>query len=169
MKNSDQTEDAKPILLVGWHAKAIDALTARGRDVLCAIDPREKEEARRHGVLDRCLVVADSSDAEAVLSGLARRGLDLAGFAGVWSARELSLIAAAILAALGGCDGMAPGTAVALRDKFTQKSLVRAAGLPVTRCRIADEPADIVDRYRQGRIVIKPRSEEHTSELQSPC
>jgi len=156
MKNSDHATDIRPLLLVGWHAKALDALTARGREVLCAIDPREKEEARRHGVLERCIVVADSGNAEAVLSGLARSGLDLAGFAGVWSARELGLIPAGVLATLAGCDGMPYSTAIALRDKYTQKSLVRAAGLPVTDCRIADETADIVNGYTGGRVVIKP-------------
>ncbi|MFI7221286.1 acetyl-CoA carboxylase biotin carboxylase subunit family protein [Micromonospora maritima] len=143
------------VLLVGWSGAAYDALAALGCDVTAVIDGKHRGKARAHGV-DTPVVVTDTSNAESVLSGLSRHDLAPDMFETIASQSEFALVTASLLAAVGGTGGIPLPTAVALRDKFVQKRLVREAGLPVTECRVV---ADLGTEPAAGwswPVVVKP-------------
>ena len=148
----------KPLLLVGWHGKAMEIFRNRGQSIVCAIDPHDRAEADHLGLLDSCVTVVDTSSPEAVLAGLYQRQMSLRDFAGVWSALEMGLVAASMLAALSGRTGMPLATAVALRDKYTQKAAVRAVGIPVTGCQVVDDLIHVASICDGRRLVVKPLS-----------
>lgn len=60
------------------------------------------------------MVVSSAGNLESVLSGLARAGIDPAGFEAVFSIHELPLVTAAALAQLAGRPVLPVGSAVAL-------------------------------------------------------
>ncbi|MFJ8621282.1 acetyl-CoA carboxylase biotin carboxylase subunit family protein [Kitasatospora sp. NPDC093550] len=146
------------ILLVGRYLKAVEALQERGRRVVNVVTPADLERLR-HVPRHDLVVVADAGNAEDVLAGLAREGMDPRDFAAVHSMREFTLVCASLLAHVGGGAGVPVQTAVALRDKAVQKHLVRRAGLPAARCRVVDRPEDLLRDGRPGPefpLVVKP-------------
>ncbi len=146
------------VLLLGWYEPALTALTELGARVVNVVDPRDLHKARalepREAV--RFITVPDTRSSEEVVSGLARHGLTLAAFSHVCSMRELSVVTAAVLAAAGGCASLDVPTAIAVRDKFVQKQLVRAAGVPVTPCRVVDLLTDLAADGWDRPVVVKP-------------
>ena len=144
------------VLLLGWYAPGLDALTALGCRVVNVIAAESLPKARAHGSDAALVVVPDSDLAEDVVSGLARHHLALRDFTAVCTLREFPLVAAGLLADLAGAAGLGHRTAVALRDKFVQKELVRAAGLPVTPCRVVDSLSDLAGCDVALPLVVKP-------------
>ncbi|WP_217239810.1 acetyl-CoA carboxylase biotin carboxylase subunit family protein, partial [Streptomyces sp. AC555_RSS877] len=72
---------------------------------------------------------------------------------------EFTVVAAAVVGALGGARALPVPVAIALRDKQKQKNLIRAAGLPTARSATADTAADITDtalKVGGYPIVVKP-------------
>lgn len=99
----------------------------------------------------------DERSPEAVLSALTRAGLAGERFASVTTTNEFALVNAALLAQTLGCPGLPPSAAVRFRDKFVQKQVVRAEGVPTARSLVVD---DVHDDF-QGELpfgsgVIKP-------------
>ncbi|MGP4113449.1 ATP-grasp domain-containing protein [Streptomyces sp. 4N509B] len=144
------------VLQIGWHGHALMALQAQGREVTCVLRPRDLATAAKHGNPERHVVVPDTNNFEDVLSGVRRRGLDLGDFELVTSANEYCLVTASVLARLAGCLGMPVTAAVALRDKYVQKDLVRRAGLPVADCWTVDRLADVGLASSDRPLVVKP-------------
>ncbi|SNX88547.1 phosphoribosylaminoimidazole carboxylase (NCAIR synthetase) [Streptomyces sp. TLI_55] len=146
------------VLLVGRYLKAVEALQAQGRRVVNVVTPGDLGRLR-HVPRSDLVVVGDMTSPEDVLSGLAREGHRLDSFDAVLSMREFSVVCAGVLAELGRVCGMPVHTAVALRDKYVQKRLVRAAGLPTADSRVADRAADLLDEQEAAPsfpLVLKP-------------
>ncbi|SOB81234.1 hypothetical protein [Streptomyces sp. 1331.2] len=151
-------QSSAEVLLLGWYEPALTALTELGAHVVNVLDPRDLHKARALEPSDavRFLTVPDTRSSEEVVSGLARHGLTLSAFSHVCSMRELSVVTAAVLAAVGGCASLDVPTAIAVRDKFVQKQLVRAAGVPVTACRVVDLLTDLTVDGWDRPVVVKP-------------
>ena len=146
------------VLHLGWSpVAAVEALSALGAAVTCAVEPADLAAARASPYPDRVVAVADCTSAEAVAAGLARVGLDPAGFDAVSPANELELVAASLLGAAIGAPGLPYPAALAVRDKYVQKTLVRAAGVPVTECRVLESfEGGVLAPFGDAPVVIKP-------------
>ncbi|MCT9089955.1 ATP-grasp domain-containing protein [Streptomyces sp. ASQP_92] len=144
------------VLMVGWHFKAVDALRQAGRRVISAVSSAELYRVPAHVPRADLIVVPDSNSAEDVLAGLAREGLAPADFAAIHTMREFALVTAALLAAHGDTRGLPVDTAVALRDKYVQKRLVRDAGLPTAACHVVDRLDDLLGDTPPLPFVVKP-------------
>ncbi|GIG01160.1 hypothetical protein [Catellatospora citrea] len=125
------------VLLVGWRPKAIAALRRLGAEVTCAHRPGEDDAATSEQRPHRSVRIADATNAESVLSGLARHDLSLADFDVVCSQQEFTMVTAALI----GRDRawMPLPTAIGLRDKEVQKRRIRQAGLRVADCWLVDD------------------------------
>ncbi|MEU9828082.1 ATP-grasp domain-containing protein [Micromonospora chersina] len=144
------------VLHLGWKPVAdLRALHALGASVTCAAVPADLPAARESAWLHDVVPVADARSAESVLAGLARQGLDLADFDVVSPANELEIVPASLLQTMNGTPGIGYRSALALRDKFVQKQLIRRAGLPVTDCTVVSS-LDDVELPDGGKVVIKP-------------
>lgn len=150
--------DQPEILLSGWHAKATRALQGYGARVVCAVAPKDREAARARSAARDVVVVADPTSVEDILAALARAGEDPARFTVVSTMREFALTTMAALACVAGARGLSPAVAVALRDKFVQKRLVRAAGIRVADCWAVDSAEELRALPFSGPIVVKPLS-----------
>ncbi len=149
------------VLLLGWSPEQAPLGLARlGAHVTCVTSTAEAGLAEAAGVLARLVVVPDPADVEGVVSGLARAGLSPGDFALICAAHEFTMVAAATLAVLGGTTASLPvPVAVALRDKFVQKTRVRAVGVPTADFEVADAPGAVkeaVDRLGGFPVIVKP-------------
>ncbi len=146
------------VLHLGWSpVPAVEALHRHGAEVTCAVTLPDLPAVRESPHAAGAVPVADPASVEAVLTGLARAGLDLGGFDVVSPAGEMELIAASVLGALAGTPGVPPRVVVGLRDKFVQKARARAGGVPVADCRVLeslDESA--LAEFGGSSVVIKP-------------
>jgi hypothetical protein len=144
------------VLLIGWRAPAFVALNNHHARVVAVIEARHLGSARSHDPDGTFVVVPDAGDAEQVLVGLARARIPLDRFDVVGTTGEYPIVAAALLAVQGGAAGMPVATAIALRDKFVQKRLIRDAGLPVARARVVDFLSDLAGEQPAYPVVVKP-------------
>lgn len=144
------------VLMIGWYAPAYVALTSHRARLVTVVDTAAMSKAHVHDPNGTFVIVPDAGDVEQVLAGLARAGIALDGFDVVCTIGEYSIVAAALLAAYAGAAGMHVPTAIALRDKFVQKRLVRAAGLPVAEARVANLLSDLLGEQLPYPIVVKP-------------
>ena len=145
------------VLVVGWKAKAIKALTRHGIPVTSVVAPDEAAKCRKLG-LGRTLVAGDPTRAEDVAAVLARNGCSAADFAVVCSPQELTVLTAALLGAPAGNSAIGLSASLALRDKAVQKAAVRAAGLPVADCHVVAHTAELARVGARGPVVVKPIS-----------
>ncbi|MFF4160752.1 acetyl-CoA carboxylase biotin carboxylase subunit family protein [Streptomyces sp. NPDC001678] len=144
------------VLMIGWCAPAFVALNDHQARVATVIEARHLGDAQAHDPDGTFVVVPDTGDAEQVLAGLARARIALDGFDVVCTIGEFPLVAAALLAEQSKAVGMRVSTAIALRDKFVQKRLVREAGLPVAQARVANLLSDLDGEQLTYPIVVKP-------------
>ncbi|MFJ9772640.1 acetyl-CoA carboxylase biotin carboxylase subunit family protein [Kitasatospora sp. NPDC101157] len=145
-----------PVLLIGWYAKAVEAFETLGRRVVCAVTPTDLAAAQQVDSGAEFVVVPDTSSVEDVLAGLARAELAPEDFAAICSMREFSLVTASALSGLAGRPGLGLRTALALRDKYLQKRMVRAAGIPVADCRTVSSLGELAQQDWRGPVVVKP-------------
>lgn len=127
------------VLVVGWRPRAIAALLRHGARVTCLLTPEDRGTAEETGSAAELLVVPDPTSTQENLAALARAGYRPADFSAICSEEEFTLLPAGILATIGGCSGTGHEIALALRDKYVQKRLIRDAGLPVAGCQLADD------------------------------
>ncbi|MFD5146104.1 ATP-grasp domain-containing protein [Streptomyces sp. NPDC058401] len=147
---------AEHVLYLGWQAEAADALTVHGAEVTCVVTVEDAGAAREHGFAGGLVVVKDPTSAEEVLAGLFRAGVDPAGLSRVASEEEFALVTVGAIAATLGARSMSVPTALALRDKFVQKRLLREAGLRVARCAVAETLALCSATDIGFPLVVKP-------------
>ncbi|GGV71591.1 MULTISPECIES: ATP-grasp domain-containing protein [Streptomyces] len=159
---SDIGDDGNRVLLLG--AKPEDSLTALrdlGARVTCVATPRHAAALRKHGLVDRVLVVEDPMDAEQVLLGLARHGIGLDEFDVITSALEHGLVTAAVIGTSCGARCLPVPVAVLLRDKHAQKTALRRAGVPLARSAVFVQPEELTDAVAEVGglpVVVKPPS-----------
>jgi len=150
------TVESPHVLMLGWHAAAYAALIDHHARVLAVIDTKHLGRARGHDPSGTFMVVPDTGDVEQVLAGLARARIPLDGFDTVCTITEYPMVAAALLAQHCKAAGMPVATAIALRDKFVQKRLIRDAGLPVADARVVNFLSELVDDQTAYPVVVKP-------------
>ncbi|MEU3887715.1 ATP-grasp domain-containing protein [Streptomyces sp. NPDC029041] len=143
-------QQAPAVLHVGWMSRAVDALVRSGADVTCAVKPADAPAARAMGV--RPVVVPDPARGTDVLAGLARVGLAAGSFDAVCSGLEFCLLDAAAVTG----DAAAVTRALAMRDKFVQKRVVRDAGVRTADCAVLDEPGGAAAALPSFPQVLKP-------------
>lgn len=117
------------VLVLGHSLAYGDFARARNIDLINVLD----SHALRIPGLDLQvdpIVVGDRTSIGEILAAVHRRGL-VDKVDAVFTNSEACAITAAALAGILGADGVPVATAVAMRDKSIQKSLVRAAGIPV--------------------------------------
>ncbi|MFJ9774023.1 ATP-grasp domain-containing protein [Kitasatospora sp. NPDC101157] len=145
------------VLIIGWKPDAaVTALHGHGAELTCAVAPGDLAAARAHPGASRVVPVANPTDLESVLSGLAREGLSPASFDVVCTAGEFELVAASALGETAGRAALPLEAALALRDKFVQKQRIQEAGLPVTACRVVEGLAGVAASGDDLPCVIKP-------------
>ncbi|MFE5220259.1 MULTISPECIES: ATP-grasp domain-containing protein [unclassified Streptomyces] len=146
------------VLLIGSDRYFAEACVARGLEVVAV----RNAGAIRNGVLTfpeevRQLPVADQTNTEAVISGLAHAGLTLGDFDGIYTNYELAVVMTAGLAQAAGVPGPGADVAVLMRDKYLQKQRLVQAGVAVTGSRVfwnPPVPADVEDLGYP--LVLKP-------------
>ncbi len=148
------TERRVPVLYVGWSGEAADALARHGSDTTFVVAAANAAAATAHPGSARVVVVPDPERADDVVEGLLRDSVDVRDFALVCTEHEQAIVPAALIAAAYGRRGLSVPTAVAVRDKFVQKELVRAASLPVARCWTVDSIEDL--GAHPTPFVVKP-------------
>ncbi|MET9380889.1 ATP-grasp domain-containing protein [Streptomyces sp. NPDC002928] len=136
--------------------RAVGALVRTGGYVTCAVQPADAQVARDAGA--RPVVVSDPTRTTDVLAGLARSGLSVGDFAAVCSGLEFCLLDAAAVADLGrvASDGPAFTRALAMRDKFVQKRIVRDAGVRTANCAVLEESGSAATALPSFPQVLKP-------------
>ncbi|MCX4593660.1 ATP-grasp domain-containing protein [Streptomyces sp. NBC_01549] len=144
------------VLMIGWNTPAFLALKEHHADVVSVIAPRHVRRAKSHAPDATHVVVPNDGDVEQILAGLARAEIAIDEFDFVCTIGEWPIVAAALLAEHGKAVGMKLSAAIALRDKFVQKRLVREAGLPVAGAQMPDLLSDLDGEQLTYPIVIKP-------------
>ncbi|WP_165845399.1 ATP-grasp domain-containing protein [Streptacidiphilus pinicola] len=147
---------APAVVLVGWRPHAATALHRLGARVICLSSPAHYETARVSPSVDETLLVADPAGIEQALSALTRAGHSASNVAAVASDDEFTVVTAATLAQLLGVRGMPVDAAIALRDKYVQKSVITRIGLPTARCALADTLEQIPLLPVAPPFVVKP-------------
>ncbi len=152
-----QAGDRTRVLYLGWSNEAADALARHHCDTTFVVAAPDAEGPAKHGVAGRAVVVVpDPTRVDDVVAGLMRESIDGHDFEFVTTEHEQCIVPAAVLAEAYGQVGLPVFTAVALRDKFVQKSLVRAAGIPTARCRTVIDVADLRSTDTPRPFVVKP-------------
>ncbi|HLX48739.1 MAG TPA: hypothetical protein VKS82_10450 [Streptosporangiaceae bacterium] len=134
------------ILLIGADQYIVRACVELGADLVMIYGPgvRDGDGARVPGQV-RTVFVQDQRTPEAVLTALYRAGLANGpsgrGYDVVLTFTEHALVQAAVLAKVFGCRGMPTELAVRFRDKWLQKEVIRAAGLPAARSMVLEDIA----------------------------
>lgn len=161
-RSSPGAHAGSSVLILGWHARAVDVFEAHGYRVVSAVAAKDLAQAHKHSDARNLLVVGDPGRFESVLSALSRAEMAASGFEVVATLHEIPLIAAAVLGGYARRPGMALETAVALRDKFVQKRLARAAGLRVADCRSINTLSVLECVPWERPLVVKPFDEAGT-------
>jgi biotin carboxylase len=150
------TTDRITVLHLGWAFDAAEALARHECHTTFVVRAAEAEDAANHPDCHRVVVVRDSDRLEDVIAGLARAAIDVRSFDVVCTADEYPVVAAAVLAeAYRGHGWLSVDTAVAMRDKFVQKTRISDAGLPVARCWIVNS-AEALREAAPVHCVVKP-------------
>jgi hypothetical protein len=143
-----------PVLYIGWSGDAADALVRHGSDTTFVVAAADAGAAGAHPGVGRVVVVPDPERVDDVVAGLLRASIDVRGFTRVCTEHEQAMVQTAVIAEAYGRPGLAVRTAVAVRDKFVQKRLVREAGIPVARCRTVDGVEELGEH--PPPFVVKP-------------
>lgn len=150
------TTERPRALVLGWlFLGALRALHRHGCEIVLVAESGKVEDATSSGIVDSVVVVPDAADACEVLAGLARAGRSLAEFDIVLTTGERELVAASVVGTLAGVAVRDVADAIGLRDKYVQKRLIRAAGVPVADCEILVGP-DISSLRLRPPVVVKP-------------
>ncbi|EFE75803.1 hypothetical protein K7395_18655 [Streptomyces filamentosus] len=144
------------LLLIGWRNQAVPAVNALGCRVTWVVTPGEAAQVRDEGFTQDLVLVADPTNPEQILAGLARSGYTLAGFTAVGSDLEFTLVAASVVGELAGARCLPVRTAVLLRDKVAQKNALRAAGLPVADTLAIGDLGELAEPPMSPPFVVKP-------------
>lgn len=152
--------DKRPrVLLIGTDRYVLDACVRTGVEavVVCGAKTWDNGLIAVPGQL-RTVRVDDQTDPEHILTALHRAGLAEAGFDGVHTSDEWSLVTAALLAEHFGAPTNGPDVAVRFRDKSLQKAGVAAAGIATARITVIDDVHDVsgIERLPYPRAVLKP-------------
>jgi len=164
------SEPRIPVLYIGWSGEAADALARNGSDTTFVVTAADAGAAVAHPGSARVVVVPDPERADDVVAGLLRASIDVRGYERVCTEHEQAIVPAAVIAEAYGRPGLSVRTAVAVRDKFVQKGLIRDAGLPVARCWTVDR-ADDLDAH-SAPFVVKPfngAGTQHTYAVRDPA
>lgn len=158
------TSDAAPsLLMIGAEPYITRACVELGVELVVVYGPAVRD-ADALDVPDsvRTVFVQDQRTPEAVLTSLHRAGLARGpggrGYDAVLTIYEHALVNAAVLARLLGCRGMDPEVAVRFRDKWLQKQVISAAGLPTARSTVIEDIAypDELPELDTWPRVLKP-------------
>ncbi|WAL76067.1 hypothetical protein OU787_33680 [Kitasatospora sp. YST-16] len=157
---TDTAAEAVDVVVLGWKpTEVLRALTGYGARVVCVCEPSDASAARETADVDTVVVAGTLTDAAEVLAALARTGIRLTADAIVCSADEFPLVTASLVGEALGCRAWPVPLALALRDKFVQKQLVRAAGIPVAEACVVDTLAELALAPLAPPFVIKPFDE----------
>lgn len=154
MDSEMTAEPGVPVLYLGWSNDAADALARNGSDTTFVVSVADAAAATAHPGSGRVVVVPDPERADDVVAGLLRDAIDVREFDRVCTEHEEAIVPAAIIAAAHGRPSLPVRTAVAVRDKFVQKRLVRDAGLPVAGCSVVAGVEDLAAQPMP--FVVKP-------------
>ncbi|MEY9846395.1 biotin carboxylase [Streptacidiphilus sp. BW17] len=152
--STSQTDPA--VLLVGRFYSAALAMQRLSFRAINIVTPSDLSTLHAEVSRDDVIVVSETDDIGELLSALARHGLRPEDFQAIYSQRERAVIAASVLAQLGGTEGMSVQVALALRDKQLQKIIVREAGITTARSRVADQLSEFTPGDDFEPCVIKP-------------
>ena len=144
------------VLYLGWSNEASDALVSHSCDTTFVLGAADADKPAQHGFTGAVVIVPDPTRVDDVVQGLTGASIDVGDFEFVCTEYEECIVPAAVLAEAYGRSGLPVPTAVALRDKFVQKSQVRKAGLPVARCRTVATIEDLRDTEMITPFVVKP-------------
>jgi phosphoribosylaminoimidazole carboxylase (NCAIR synthetase) len=144
------------VLYLGWWNEAADSLARHDCDTTFVVGAHDAEAPAKHGFTGRVVVVPDATRVDDVVAGLMRAGIDVAEFDVVSTEYEECIVPAAVVANAYGKAGFPVPAAVALRDKFVQKGLVRDAGLAVARCHTVVDIAELDLAATRAPFVVKP-------------
>ncbi|MFE2141527.1 hypothetical protein ACFXA3_07175 [Streptomyces sp. NPDC059456] len=149
---------ADRVVVLGWKpTEVLTALTAHGARVLCVCEPADADAAgAAAGVAEAVVVAGSVTDAAEVVAALARAEVRLPADAVVCSADEFPLVTASVAAEALGCRSWPVSRALALRDKYVQKQLVRAAGIPVAEAATVDGLDELARVPFGPPYVVKP-------------
>ena len=150
----------RPALIIGYRAVTLRACRSLGIPTVTVVGAPQRDWGDLdETLLDEHVVVDDHHNVESVVSGLLRAGLLDDRYQAVYTADEFSLVEAAALAEVLHARGLGVPTAVAFRDKYVQKTLVRDAGFPTAEIELipdlADPPAGLEERF-SFPAVLKP-------------
>jgi biotin carboxylase len=153
----------KRALLIGWRAGAARALQALGYAPTCVVSVADLPAAHQSGLKDeQVITVGDHADVEQVLASLKRHQIELTGFNVVGTNLERAMVTASVIGALAGARCIPHNVAIALRDKIVQKSVIRAAGLPVAASQVIDTLDELPTSQGAYPLVVKPLAGEGT-------
>ncbi|MGW4246732.1 ATP-grasp domain-containing protein [Nocardia sp. NPDC004722] len=147
--------------MLGWKPRSIAALNRHGAEVDCVVAAKDAVSARAKDLARGLIVVGDPADAEQVLAGLLRNGRRVREYDIAASGKEFALVTASIVGNLCGGSAIACDVALAMRDKFLQKELIRSAEVQTARCLVLDildsRSMDVIGDYFSGApVVLKP-------------
>lgn len=152
--------EAPDVVVLGWKpTEVLTALKRYGARVVCVCEPADHAAATEAAVADAVVVAGSLTDAAEVVSALARTGTQVPADAVVCSADEFPLVTASVVAEALGCRAWPVRRALALRDKFVQKQLIRAAGIPVADAVVVDLLAELDRIALAPPYVVKPFDE----------
>ncbi|MFC8447879.1 hypothetical protein [Kitasatospora sp. NPDC057223] len=152
--------ERQPVVVLGWKpTEVLEALGRYGAEVVCVCEPADAAAAEKSGVADRVVMTASLADAGEVVAALVRERVPLTEDSIVCSADEFPLVTASVAGEALGCRSWPVSRALALRDKFVQKLLIRAAGIPVADAHQVDRLADLAGVPFEPPYVVKPFDE----------
>lgn len=147
---------SSPVVVLGWKpTEVLQWLSSFGADVVCVCEPQDLAAVEASGLVSRAVVAPSVADAAEVLAALVRARV-VTPDTTVCTADEFPLVTASIVGEALGCRSWPVRLALSLRDKFVQKELIRAAGLPVAQAHRVDRLSDLDQVPFQGPYVVKP-------------
>jgi biotin carboxylase len=130
----------KRVLVVGARAASLTALRKEGASITCVVPASSAKAAIAAGA-QRTVHVEDITSVEEVVCAASAESMTYGAFDAICSGSEFPLLAAAFAREALGTAGLTGTTALALRDKYTQKALVRRAGIAVANTTIVEGEA----------------------------
>ena len=147
------------VLLVGWREPSARALAHQGAEVVCLHSMQHAAAVAESEWVSDSTAVDDVTSAEEVLYAASQLAIDYGRFDAICSGSEFPLVAAAVAHDVLGGFGLPTSVALRLRDKYTQKAAVRAAGLLVADTRIhtnESPPSNSAGPPARFPAVVKP-------------
>jgi biotin carboxylase len=148
------------VVVLGWKpTEVLQSLSTFGAHVVCVCEPPDSAAAQASGLAREVVVAPSVADAAEVFAALVRARIALTPDTMVCSADEFPLVTASTVGQALGCRAWPVPLALALRDKFVQKELIRAAGIPVAQAHHVDYLSDLDQVPFDGPYVVKPFDE----------